>query len=173
MMGGGGPWPVPIDSVPQGAIVSYDGANVGVTPCTVSMNRRCSQVVLKHDGFHDQPVEAGVHANAMVLGNIVFGGVVGVVVDAASGAAMRISTEPCWVEMTPASAPRPGVWMRPAPPPSTTSDDDEGWIPEGQAIAAPAAVVARKPTRAQPWVEPPPRVPTSDEEGWVRHGTGN
>jgi PEGA domain len=46
MMGGAGPAHVPIDSVPQGAIVSYDGANVGVTPCTVVMTARCSRVEL-------------------------------------------------------------------------------------------------------------------------------
>lgn len=171
IMGGGGPWHVPIDSVPQGAVVAYDGANVGVTPCTVTMRSQSSRLTLKRDGYHDQIVEAGRSANAMLIGNVLFGGLVGLVVDTAAGSAMKISTAPCWVEMTPAGDPRPGVWMRP-PPPLSVTPDDEGWVRAGQSAPDGASMPSHKPTRAPRWIEPPPKPVHSDDEGWVRYGDG-
>lgn len=162
---------VPIDSVPPGATVSYQDANVGVTPCTVEMRRACSQVTLKMLGYHDQVLEVGRGSNAWILGNILFGGVVGVVVDMASGATGTITEDPCWVELTPSADPRPGTWVRP-PPPRSPSEEDEGWIPEGEVSPQQLAREKPKPTRAGPWIAPPPRAVSAEEEGWVRHGTG-
>jgi hypothetical protein len=129
---------VPIDSVPQGAVVAYDGANVGVTPCTVVMQRKCSMVTLTRDGYHDQIVEVGRGMNGWILGNLIFGGGIGVVVDAASGATGTISEAPCWVELTPSTDPQPAVWVRPTLP---EARDEDGWIAEGQTEAR----VAEKP----------------------------
>lgn len=148
MMGGGGPWMVPIDTVPQGAMVVYRDFNVGVTPCTIAMRSATSRFTLRREGFHDQVVEAGYCANAMLLGNLLFGGIVGLAVDASSGASTRMSTDPCWVELTPIANEPPGIWLRPDPPREHSTSDDEGWIPEGQTAPLPVVIEKRKPTRA-------------------------
>jgi len=168
MMGGGGPWHVPVDSVPPGATVNYDGANVGVTPCTVVMSRRSSQMTLRREGFHDQVVEVRSGGNPMILGNLLFGGIVGVMIDAGSGASGTMDTRPCWVELTPLADPRPGTWRRP-PSSDAPTRDDEGWVREGEAKATAVAEAPPKPTRAPAWTPPPP--PAADD-GWVRHGDG-
>lgn len=164
-----GPHLVPIDSVPPGATVSYQDANVGVTPCTVAMRSRCSQVTLRLPGYHDQVVEVGRGLNGLIFGNILFGGGIGLLVDATSGAATTISTAPCWVELTPSEEPKPGTWTRPRSV-ASANDDDQGWVPEGQASAPPTAVRRGGPTRAKPWMPPPPA--QSEDDGWVRHGSG-
>lgn len=137
---------VPIDSVPPGATVSYQGANVGVTPCTVVMRSKCSQVTLRLAGYHDQIVEVGRSGNAAIAGNILFGGLIGAMVDVGSGAAQSISTDPCWVELTPISDPRPGTWVRPPKP--NPQDEDYGWIPEGKTEPVVPEQYVHRPTRA-------------------------
>lgn len=147
---------VPIDSVPPGTTVSYRGANVGVTPCTVMMRARSSQLTLVQPGFHDQVVDVGTTFNGWFLGNILLGGLPGMLIDLLSGASSPVSTDPCWVELTPVSEPPPGVWTRDAArrQQSQSSVDDEGWIPEGG--TKPRAVSPAKPgaTRA-PALKPP------------------
>ena len=152
MMGGAGPAHVPIDSVPQGAIVSYDGANVGVTPCTVVMTARCSRVTLTREGFHEQVVEAGKSVNGAILGNLLFGGIVGLALDGAAGAAVRGRSDPCWIELTPRADPRPGSWRRPRPTYEPTAED-QGWIPEGQTTPVAKDPEKRSPTRAAAWTD--------------------
>lgn len=143
---------VPIDSVPHGAIVSYNGANVGVTPCTVTMRSKCTVLVLKRDGYHDQFVQIGTSTNGWIFGNLLLGGVAGLAVDGISGAGSKISEEPCWVELTPLSEPRPGPWLRPRRRESY-ADEDSGWIPEGKTEPIGHKPYVHQPTKASPWDE--------------------
>lgn len=165
---------VPIDSVPQGAVVAYRDANVGVTPCTVVMTRTCSQVTLRKEGFHDQVVEVGARTSGWIVGNLLFGGPVGVAIDAAGGA-RRLKQAPCWVELVPSHEERPGVWQRPAADAAGpyAVDEDEGWVREGTTLPTRADEQPNRPTRAGPWTPPPETPVAEDEQGWVRHGSGN
>ncbi len=132
------------------APVVYEDFNVGVTPCTISVRARDTRVILRRDGYHEQRVQIGKSTNAMMLGNIIAGGVVGMVVDASSGAAVRISTDPCWVELTPLPEPAPGEWVRSSTPPAPEEHiaENEGWVREGQAAPAAPEREKLKSTRA-------------------------
>lgn len=161
---------VPIDSVPPGATVSYRGANVGTTPCTVVMRGSSSHVTLVMSGFHDQVVDVGRTFNGWFLGNIVFGGLIGMFIDLVSGASSPVQSDPCWVELTPGGDAAPGVWTRSSGREeqiTVSSPEDEGWIPEGarQPPAKPAATP--KATRAPraPTVSPPPANPANQAGG--------
>lgn len=142
---------VPIDSVPPGAVVSYKGANVGVTPCTVAVHRRDRHVILKMAGYHDQAVEAGTGTSAWILGNLVFGGLIGIVVDLAGGATTVDETH-CWVELTPTSDPLPAVWTQPRAEPLP----EPAWIPEGEVAPAPLVAREKRATRAPALQTAPP-----------------
>lgn len=107
---------VPVDSVPLGAIVSYRGANVGITPCTVEVHRRDTRLVLKCEGHHEQVLELGTATSAWVWGNLVFGGIIGLIVDLAGGGATIVREGPCLVELTPLDEPLPAIWVRPERP---------------------------------------------------------
>ena len=125
----GGPKMVPIASDPAGATVLYQGAPVGVTPCTVAMRgMKCSQVELKLPGFHTQLAEVGQTYNGWVFGNCIFGlaGIVGIFIDLAAGNSAHADTTPVFVTLVPDSMPAPGMWKRPKP--VVTHDDyDEGF----------------------------------------------
>lgn len=136
---------VPIDSVPPGAVVAYRDANVGVTPCTVKMHRSCSRVVLKREGFHDQWVDVGTGTSGWIVGNVVFGGLIGLIVDLAGGA-KTLNADACWVALTPTGDPLPAIWERTTEP--ATTEPDAGWVREGQAQVAPVTKKEHKASRA-------------------------
>jgi len=119
-----GPQMVPIASNPAGAVVSYRGAEVGVTPCTVALRwRRGSIVELTLAGHHRQLVDCGGGLNGWVFGNLLFGGVIGIFVDLWTGSEGEIEDAPVSVELVPLSEKAPGVWTRP-PPPSQFDEED-------------------------------------------------
>ena len=86
-----GPDYVFVTSVPNGATVTVDGLQVGQTPLSASINRRASTIAFSKAGY--QTVTTGVPKdfNGWVIGNIVFGGLIGIVIDAVSGNIMKVS----------------------------------------------------------------------------------
>lgn len=111
---GKGPFAVPVDSDPQGAIVSYRGANVGRTPCTVSMRSDCHKLTLTLDGHHPQEVIVSTTSNGpLVLLGILLWGPFELIVDAAANAWESIDTYPLSVPLTPSAEPAPRPWFLP------------------------------------------------------------
>lgn len=85
-----------INSDPEGADCQFrrKGALVGrvnPTPGTVQVGKdfESVSVLCTKEGFDDTTGVIGSQFQAMTLGNILLGGVIGVVVDAASGAMMK------------------------------------------------------------------------------------
>lgn len=121
---------VPISTEPAGAVVIVKGATVGKTPTTIPVSRSGSAVLvrLELEGHHPQEVAVDTSFNGWFIGNIVFGGIIGIVVDLASGNAWHHDTTPVHVTLTPASQPSPGLrWQRPKPasrPSSRSAADD-------------------------------------------------
>lgn len=112
-----GPFAVPVDSDPQGAIVSYRGANVGRTPCTVSMVTKSTKLVLCLDGHHEQEVEVRTHGNGgLVILGIFLWGPFELLADAMADAWFSISTKPFKVPLTTLDQPKPATWTPPKPP---------------------------------------------------------
>lgn len=100
----GGPDAIPIDTIPPGAAVYLDGAHVGTTPCTIVADRSLEgEIRLELDGYligHDR---LQTTMNGWFLGNFILGGLIGIVVDMASGDITKFSERRRVVELTPVS----------------------------------------------------------------------
>lgn len=98
-----------VESTPPGARVSTsNGFQCDSTPCTFRMPRKNGfRVTVSRDGYASQEVNvtSGVSGGgaAGMAGNVIFGGVIGVVVDGTSGALNDLSPNPLVVVLlTPA-----------------------------------------------------------------------
>ncbi|MEW6775722.1 MAG: PEGA domain-containing protein [Bdellovibrionota bacterium] len=82
---------VKINSTPDGATVSVDGVDSGTTPATVKMRRKEDhKVVIKKPGYKPKEVELKNKMSWWWLGNVVIGGIIGLVVDMASGGVYKL-----------------------------------------------------------------------------------
>lgn len=85
---------VRLNSSPSGATVIINDINRGLTPLTLSLQRSKDYVVtFQKDGYEDIKVEINKKFDfpTTILGNIVFGGIIGLVVDFATGAAYSLT----------------------------------------------------------------------------------
>lgn len=102
--GGGTSQPIDIDSAPSGAhfiVKSSSGIQMaeGTTPQTVRLPRKNEyQVDFSMDGYKTQSVSLIKSTNGWVWGNLVIGGIVGFVIDFATGAAYKL--EPAIVKIS-------------------------------------------------------------------------
>jgi hypothetical protein len=97
-------WTVETD--PVGASVSLSSGENCTTPCTLKKKRKDAfQVTLKKDGY--QSVETQVLSQtsgagaAGMAGNVIIGGLIGIGVDAASGATKDLKPNPLVVKLEP------------------------------------------------------------------------
>lgn len=105
---GGGPFLVPVDSVPPNATVSYMGANIGRTPCVVPMKSDSHELLLKLDGYHPQKVWTGRTDNTgWVLLGILMWGPFELIAAAEAKAWSGIQTAPLRVPLVPSDQPAP------------------------------------------------------------------
>jgi len=96
---------VSIGSAPSGATVSIDNVQRGKTPLVAELKRKDSHVLrIELAGY--QPYEATLHrkVSGWVWGNIVFGGLIGLAVDAVSGSMYKLSPEQVSAALTSAQA---------------------------------------------------------------------
>jgi len=86
-----GPDLVAMNSIPDGATVLVDGVKMGKTPVVVPVSREwgAGDLVFKIDGRPDIETSIGRDVNPWVFGNIIFGGLIGVGVDCATGNCRR------------------------------------------------------------------------------------
>ncbi|WP_322516945.1 translation initiation factor 2 [Rhodopseudomonas palustris] len=104
---------ISIASTPSGALASVAGTDAPfscVTPCVVEVNRNADITVsLSKEGYEPQIIpltrEISGGGGAGFAGNILLGGVVGMGVDAATGAAMDHKPNPVVVTLQPVPAP--------------------------------------------------------------------
>ena len=83
-----------ISSTPTGASVSVDGQIKGTTPVAVNLSRKDIHTVkVELPGY--LPFEAKItrHVSGWVWGNIIFGGLIGLAVDAITGGLYKLSPE--------------------------------------------------------------------------------
>ncbi len=115
-------------SEPDGATAKTSLAQQCLTPCTLQVSRKDEfSVTFSKPGFTDQSVQvktrvAGSGA-AGFAGNVLFGGVVGMGVDAATGSTLEHVPNPVSVVLKPAGRPARGKpaprGRAPAPAPET------------------------------------------------------
>lgn len=104
---------VTFNSAPAGAKVQIStGLVCPATPCTFQISRK--QEFIAHfelDGYEPQqiPVKTEVSGGgaAGMAGNLIIGGVVGIVVDASTGATMDHTPNPVYAHMVPIVKPKP------------------------------------------------------------------
>jgi hypothetical protein len=85
---------ISFSSTPSGAKVFINGMDKGSTPVVVNLERKSTYVVkIQIDGY--LPYETNIirKVDGWIAGNIIFGGLIGLVVDAASGGMYKLSPE--------------------------------------------------------------------------------
>ncbi len=135
-----------INSAPPGASVRLSSGETCKTPCTLKKKRKEGVVVfIEKDGFEKVEVNviseiAGAGAAGMA-GNVLVGGLIGVGVDAATGATKKLTPNPISVTLEPAAAAMPS-----AAPSSPASEPVQA---REDAQSAPVALTAEA-ARSQP-----------------------
>lgn len=110
---------VEITSNPPGAVVRLDDSGQEfTTPASFEVTRRSRHTLLvSRDGYHTERVTLGRSLNPWLFGNLIFGGVIGVVVDLVSGATFEPMPGKAHIELAPLA---PGEtaevrdWVRPS-----------------------------------------------------------
>lgn len=83
-----------ISSSPSGAKVSVNGRLIGDTPVIASLARGDKQIVkINLDGYQPYEIALSRNISGWVWGNIIFGGFIGLAVDALTGSMYMISPE--------------------------------------------------------------------------------
>lgn len=102
--------PVAFSSDPQGSTVSINGIPRETTPTTMMIKRQnqAQMVTFELTDYHPVTFKLEKSMAGMVWGNIIFGGVVGAVVDASSGKGINYE-DSVHVKMIPLSEPPPIV----------------------------------------------------------------
>jgi len=79
-------------SQPSSANVTIDGLSYGKTPATVKLERsNAHTVTISLPGYRPATIHFERKMSGWYFGNIVFGGVIGLIVDAADGAIYKLS----------------------------------------------------------------------------------
>jgi len=84
-----GPDQVFITSVPSGAAVTIDGQPVGNTPVSTVVRRNAQTVSFSMAGYQTVSSPIPKVFNGWLLGNVIFGGIPGILIDLISGNAMK------------------------------------------------------------------------------------
>ncbi|WP_266205508.1 PEGA domain-containing protein [Pontibacter kalidii] len=95
---------VDFSSQPTGAKVSINGAAYGTTPTQVRLKRNANfpgtpsgrgfyDVKIELDGYYPYEVKVKREFNGWFLGNILIGGLIGIIVDAATGSMYKLSPD--------------------------------------------------------------------------------
>lgn len=89
-----------IASNPSNAAVWLDNAYIGNTPLIAQMSRKDNHFVRIHlEGYLPYEVTFTKRLSGWVFGNIVFGGVIGIAVDAVSGAIYKLTPDQVQAEL--------------------------------------------------------------------------
>ena len=105
-----------VSSEPAGAKVVIDGTERGITPLATKVERKKDHaVVLTKEGFEENQSRVESHISWWVAGNVILGGLVGILVDVLSGGGYTIEPDAAAVTLKPVE----GMTIYPAPSPSS------------------------------------------------------
>ena len=83
---------IAISSQPTGAQVAVDNRPFGLTPVTANLSRKDNHTIkITLAGYQPFEMNLGHHVSGWVWGNIIFGGLIGLAVDAISGGLYEIN----------------------------------------------------------------------------------
>lgn len=96
---------VEVTSNPPGATVVVDGQPRGVTPAIVELSRKSDhEVVIQQASYETAVVPVKRQLNPWVFGNVIVGGLIGVVIDVATDSTHWLSTDKVHVNLQNKSA---------------------------------------------------------------------
>lgn len=85
---------IAFSSNPSASQVMIDGQMMGETPVTLALSRKERHTVrFDLDGYQPYEMQLSRSVDGWIAGNIIFGGLIGLVVDAATGAMYKLSPE--------------------------------------------------------------------------------
>jgi len=85
---------VGITSTPTAATVYDNGAMLGKTPLLAELTRKHDhRIRIELDGYQPYEIMLTRHLSGWVFGNLIFGGIIGIIIDAADGAIYKIKRE--------------------------------------------------------------------------------
>lgn len=89
-----------VSSSPTGATVLVNGNQRGVTPAVLDLSRKSIHTIsLQSDGYEPFEMALTRSVSGWVWGNIVFGGIIGLAVDAGTGGLYKLSPEQVGAEL--------------------------------------------------------------------------
>lgn len=92
---------VQISSSPNEAEIWIDTAKVGTTPTKVELKRKGEYLVtIKKAGYKESTIKIEHQASAWIIGNIIFGGIIGCGIDFLTGGAYDLSSDTLDVSLT-------------------------------------------------------------------------
>jgi hypothetical protein len=90
-----------ISSSPTSARVLINGVESGVTPLVADLKRKGPHVIaVRADGYEPYEIALTRSVSGWVWGNLVFGGLIGLVVDASTGGLYKLSPEQISAELS-------------------------------------------------------------------------
>jgi hypothetical protein len=85
---------VAVSSTPSGASVSVDNQPMGNTPTTVNLTRKDRHVIsIEAPGYRKYDLQLTRGTSGWVWGNLVFGGIPGLAIDAITGSLYKLSPD--------------------------------------------------------------------------------
>jgi hypothetical protein len=117
-----GPDHVSVTTNPAGAKVFVGDQQVGQTPTVVTLDRKADKAVFRLElaGFEPVTVARDKQLNGWIWGNILLGGIIGLVIDFSTGAAHRFDETPIEVGLSPSGSKGAAL-----PPPAPALTDEE------------------------------------------------
>ena len=93
---------VNVSSNVTGAMVKVDGVEKGKTPCNVEVKRTGGQVLtVEKAGYETHSTQLTSSASGWIWGNLLVGGIIGLVVDVASGSYVDVEPDSVNANLTP------------------------------------------------------------------------
>lgn len=91
-----GPDRLPVSTNPAGAAVFVDNAQVGQTPLMVTLDRAKpkAEIRLELQGFAPVIIVREKSVNGWVFGNLLFGGLIGIIIDSANNNTSKFDDSP-------------------------------------------------------------------------------
>jgi hypothetical protein len=119
--------PISISSNPTSARISIDGIPQGTTPFIANLKRRDNHFIkIEMDGYLPSEVMLARKVSGWIAGNLVFGGIVGIIIDAAT---RRLTPDQVWADLKPGiveSSLKDGIYI------GVVLTPNEGWEKIGQ-----------------------------------------
>jgi len=92
---------ISISSAPDQAEVWIDGSRMATTPTKVTLKRKDNYLVtIKKEGYKEATVKIEGSTSAWIIGNVVFGGIIGCGVDLLTGGAYDLKPERLDINLT-------------------------------------------------------------------------